>query len=88
MINVFISSKPKNAETYDGHVRTYDYKANVILSSNEHKISTAHKNADSYLKLFLVFKLSHVVFIKLIKVKMPALVGTLTLMSMIQFLLS
>ena len=39
-------------------------------------------------RLFLLFKLSdHVVFIMLINVKMPTIVGILTVMSMIKFML-
>ena len=37
---------------------------------------------------FLAFKLSDVVFIMLINVKMPTIVGILTFMSMINFMLS
>ena len=39
------------------------------------------------MKHFLAFKLSYVVFIMLINVKMPTLVGILTFMSMINFML-
>ena len=39
-------------------------------------------------KAFLAFKLSDVVFIKLINVKMPTIVGILTFMSMINLMLS
>ena len=39
-------------------------------------------------KYFLAFKLSDVVFIMLINVKMPTIVGILTFMSMINFMLS
>ena len=37
-------------------------------------------------KTFLAFKLSDVVFIVLINVKMPTIVGILTFMSMIKFM--
>ena len=39
-------------------------------------------------KTFLAFKLSDVVYIMLINVKMPTIVGILTFMSMINFMLS
>ena len=39
-------------------------------------------------KLFFAFKLSDVVFIMLINVKMPTIVGILTFMSKINFMLS
>ena len=42
----------------------------VMLKSNEHKIATAHKKLRCCkIQIFLAFKLSDVVFIKLIKVK-------------------
>ena len=40
------------------------------------------------IKAFLVFKLSDGVFIMLINVKMPTIVGILTFMSMLNFVLS
>ena len=40
------------------------------------------------IKIFLVYKLSYAVFIMLINVKMPTIVGILTFMSMIKFMLS
>ena len=40
------------------------------------------------IKTFLAFKLSNVVFIMLINVKMPTFVGILTFMSIINFMLS
>ena len=40
------------------------------------------------LKKFLALKLSDVVFILLINVKMPTIVGILTVMSMINFMIS
>ena len=61
-----------------------------MLSLTEHEISTAHnnKNAEKH-KIYniLAFKLSDV-FIMLINVKMPKIVGILTFMSMINFMLS
>ena len=56
----------------------------LMLSSTEHEISTAHKQ----LKKFLAISLSDVVFIMLINVKMPTIVGILTFMSRINFMLS
>ena len=57
-----------------------------MLFSTENEISTAHnnKNAEKH-KIYniLAFKLSDVVFIMLINVKMPKIVGILTFMSMI-----
>ena len=52
-----------------------------VLNSYEHKISTAHENINAE-------KLSDVVFILLINVKMPTIVGILTFMSRINFVLS
>ena len=40
------------------------------------------------IKYFLAFKLSDVVFIMLINVKMPLIVGILTFMSVVNFMLS
>ena len=58
-----------------------------ILNSAEHKISTAHKKLKcSKTLFFLGFKLSDVVFILLINVEMPTIVGILTLMSRINVL--
>ena len=54
-----------------------------MLNSTEQEIKllikTKQKNS------FLAFKLSDVVFSKLINVKMPTIVGILTFMSMIKF---
>ena len=52
-----------------------------MLNSTEHEISTEHKN--KMLKMFKTFKLSEAVFIMLINVKMPTIVGILIFMSMI-----
>ena len=58
-----------------------------MLKSTEHKISTAQKNLNAEKSLntliFLAFKQSDVVFILLIKVKMPTIVGILTFISRI-----
>ena len=60
-----------------------------MLNSDEHKISTAHKNNNAE-KTFLAFRLSNDVFIMLtcISVKMPTNVGISTFKSMINFMLS
>ena len=55
-----------------------------MLNSTDHEISTA----DKQIKKFLALSLSDVVFIMLIIVKMPAIVGILTFMSRINFVLS
>ena len=59
-----------------------------MLNSTEHKISTAHKKKYRQMKKFLGLSLSDVVFIMLIHVKMPTIVGILTFMSRINFVLS
>ena len=57
-----------------------------MVNSSEHEISTPHKNNMLKTKTFHAFKLSDVVFIMLINVKMPTIVGILTFMSMINFI--
>ena len=60
-----------------------------MLNSSEHEISIASKKLKYLIiKTFLAFKLSYVVFIMLITVKMTTTVGILTFMSMINFMLS
>ena len=60
-----------------------------MLKSTEHGISTAHKNLKyQQMKKFLALSLSGVVLIMLINVKMPTIVGILTFMSKINFVLS
>ena len=60
----------------------YETFFHTQLNSTEHEISTAHKTKkSSNNKTFLAFKLSDVVFIMLINVKMPTIVGILTFMS-------
>ena len=55
-----------------------------MLNLAEHEISTAHKNLNvEKIKIVLAFKLSDRVFIMLINVKMPTIVGILTFMSMV-----
>ena len=65
------------------------YKTLFMLNSTDHKNSTAHKKLEyRQIKQFLVLCLSDVVFIMLINVKMPTIVGILTFMSRINFVLS
>ena len=59
-----------------------------MLNSTEHEISTAHKTKMLKNKYFSCFSNSDVVFIMLINVKMPTIVGILTFMSTINFMLS
>ena len=65
------------------------YKTFFMLNSTEHEISPAHKNL-SYrqMKKFIALGLSDVVFIMLINVKKLTIVGILTFMSRINFVLS
>ena len=58
-----------------------------MLNSTEYRISTAHKTNMLKMTNFFVLKLSDV-FILLINVKMPTIVGILTFMSRINFMLS
>ena len=60
-----------------------------MFISTEHEVLTAH-NKLKYLqtKKFLALNPSNVVFIMLINVKMPTIVGVLTFMSRINFMLS
>ena len=55
-----------------------------MLNSPEREISTKYRQ----MKNFLTLSLSDVVVIMLINIKMPAIVGILTFMSRINFLLS
>ena len=57
-----------------------------MLNSTEHEISTAYKNENT--DKYLALSLSDVVFILPINVKMPTVVGNLTFMSRINFVLS
>ena len=57
-----------------------------MLNSTEHEILTAHTNENTDKNCFC-FK-SDVVFIMLINVKMPTIVGILTFISRINFMLS
>ena len=59
-----------------------------MLNSTENEISTAHKNRYRQIKKCLALGLSDVVFIMLINVKMPTIVGILTFMSKIKCALS
>ena len=58
-----------------------------MLNLTEHEISTAHK-AKMLERLRLAFKRSDGVFIMLINVKVPTIVGILTIMSIINVLFS
>ena len=55
-----------------------------MLNSTEHEISAKYRQ----MKKFLAISLSDVVFIMLINVKMPTIVGILTYMIRIHFVLS
>ena len=67
----------------------HGYKTIFMLSSTEHGISAAHKNKhDKKIKSFLAFKLSDVVSIMLLNVKMSTINGILTFMSMISCMIS
>ena len=54
-----------------------------MFNLTEHEISTAHKIK----KTLLAYKPSNFVLIMLINVKMPTIVGILTFMSMVNFML-
>ena len=58
-----------------------------VLNSTEHDISIAHEIAGEKIKVVLALKRSDAVFILLINVNMPTLVGILTFMSRINFML-
>ena len=58
------------------------YKTFFMLISTEHEISTAHKNKYQQIKKFLALSLSDVVFI------VQIIIGILTFMGMINFVLS
>ena len=62
----------------------------IILCSTQLslKIQLLIKNKCWKITTFLAFNLTHVAFIMLINVKMPTIVGILTFMSMINFMLS
>ena len=57
-----------------------------MLNSTEHEISTSHKTKIPTDEEFLALSLADVVFIMLINVKMPTIVGILTFMSRINFM--
>ena len=60
-----------------------------MLNSTEHEISTAHEKLKyRQIKKFLALSVSDVVFIMLINVKMSTIVGILTFMNWINFVLS
>ena len=59
-----------------------------MFNSTEPEISTAHKTKILTKKKFLALSISESVFIMLINVKIPTVVGILTHMSRINFVLS
>ena len=59
-----------------------------MLNSTEQEISTAHKTKIPTNKDFFALSLSDDVFIMLINVEMPTIVGILTFMSTLNFVLS
>ena len=58
-----------------------------MLNSTEHGISILINLKCLKIKTFLAFRCSDVAFIMLINIKMPTIVGILTFMSMINFML-
>ena len=66
------------------------YKTFFMLNSTEHEISTARNNNENTDKEVSCFKSLRccIIFIMLINVKMQTLVGILTFMSRINFMLS
>ena len=67
-----------------GAVWPRGYKTFFMLNSTEHEISNEYRQR----KKFLAFSLPCDVFTMLINVKMPTIVGILTFMSRINFVLS
>ena len=59
-----------------------------MLNSTDHEFQLLIKLKYRQIKMFLALSLSDVVFIMLINVKMPTIVGILTFMSRINFVLS
>ena len=59
-----------------------------MLNSSEHEIYLAHKNEYRKINIFLLEFKTHVVFILLINVKMTTIVGILTFINMINYMLS
>ena len=71
------------------NARPRGYKTFFMLNSTEHEISTAQKKLKyRQIKKFLALSFSDVIFIMLINVKMPIIVGILTFMSRTNFVLS
>ena len=72
------------------HAWPRGYKTFFILTSTEHEVSTAPKNGNNekLRSFFSSLNLSDIVFIMLINVKMPTIVGILTFISRIKFVLS
>ena len=62
-------------------------KTFIMLTSTEHEISTAKKLKYRQMKKFFSLSLSNVVFILLINVKMPTIVGIFTFMGRINLVL-
>ena len=65
----------------------WGYKTIFVLNSTEHEISTSHKSKMLKNKDFLAIRRSDV-FIMLINIKMPTIVGILIFMSTINFMIS
>ena len=63
-------------------------QAFFMLNSTEHKFQLLIKQKYSQMKKFLALCLSNAEFIMLMNVKMPTIVGILTFMSRISFVLS
>ena len=59
-----------------------------MLNSTEHELSTRHKTKTPKSREILALSLSYLVFIMLINAKMTTIVGILTFMSRINFVLS
>ena len=63
-------------------------KTFILLNSTDHEILIVHKTKIPTNKKVSCFSLSDVAFIMLLNVKMPTIVGILTFMSRINFVLS
>ena len=69
-------------------VKPQGYKTFSMFNSTEHEYSNAHRSKMLKNKDSSCFQLSAIVLIMVIYVKMPTIVGTLTFVSMIDFMLS
>ena len=59
-----------------------------MLNSTEHEISTSHKKLKCFkINTLFAFKLSNIIFIMLINLKMPTIVGIFTFTRMINYML-